>query len=107
MSNTIMEHGCFSIKKIWTNMFKHTRNKEENMEKKTLPEYLGDITPELLLQNLTNTNQHAQETINTIRALNPERLMVSAEYEFEWEGDSKTTLPKSKRFVGFSIVPES
>ncbi len=32
-------------------------------------------------------------------------LSVMANYEFEWEGDPKTTKPVSKRFVSLTIEP--
>jgi hypothetical protein len=50
------------------------------MKTKILPEYLGDISTELLLQNLTNTNPHVSK-INWLRELVPDGFTVSVEYE--------------------------
>lgn len=74
--------------------------------KVVLPEYLGDIDPELLLQNLTNTNpvpniipadpereKEALSTIDELRYGFPELkkrgsvLTAVAGYDYEWEGD--------------------
>jgi len=43
-------------------------------------EYLGDISTELLMQNLTNTNPHFS-SIDLIRESFPEGFTVSAEIE--------------------------
>lgn len=66
--------------------------------KRVCPEYLGDISAELLLQNLTNVN-HSANTIDEIREFLRGEFQVSAEYEFEWEGDPQSTVPKTKRLV--------
>jgi hypothetical protein len=77
--------------------------------KRILPEYLGDIDPELMLQNLTNINPHVN-SINEIRfglAQMGERgkvLTVSAAFEYAWDGNPKTTIPVAKRFVGLGIA---
>ena len=74
-------------------------------------EYLGDIDAELLLQNLTNTNNHFN-TIDELRSGPAELakhgtvLTVMADYEFEWQGDPKTTKPTSKRFVRLTVDPD-
>lgn len=76
--------------------------------KQTMPEYLGDINPELLLQNLTNINPH-HSSIDEIRFGLAELekrgkvLTVNANFEYTWEGDPKTTIPVAKRFVGIII----
>jgi hypothetical protein len=62
------------------------------MSKEILPEYLGDIDAELLLQNLTNINPH----VSSIDALRErfaelrkrgETLGVEAEFEFDIPDD--------------------
>jgi hypothetical protein len=78
------------------------------MHKQICPEYLGDIDAELLLQNLTNTNTNCN-TIDELRfgltelTKKGKILTVTAEYEVEWQGDPKTTMPISKRFVRLTV----
>lgn len=79
--------------------------------KQVLPEYLGDIDSELFLQNLTNINPH-HNSIDEIRfglselQKNGGVLTVTAECEYEWNGDPKATLPVAKRFVRLTIEPD-
>jgi hypothetical protein len=78
------------------------------VHKQVLHEYLGDIDPELFLQNLTNINPDCN-SIDEIRLdLNELRkkggvCTVDAEFEYEWHGDPKTTLPVAKKFVRLTV----
>ena len=64
--------------------------------KQIMSEYLGDVDARLLLQNLVNINP----AFNTI-----DRFSVEADYEYEWEGDSGTELPRKKRLVQLRLEP--
>lgn len=72
------------------------------MEKVILPEYLGDVDAQLLLQNLTNINPHFN-TIDDIREFIRVPFEVSAEYEFTF--DDPKDKPSSKRFVRLVLDP--
>lgn len=74
------------------------------MHKQICGEYLGGISAELLLQNLTNIN-HNCNTIDDIREF-VRGFTVTAEYEFEWEGDPKTTMPTGQRFARLVVEPD-
>jgi len=52
------------------------------MPRKIFSEYLGDVSAELLLQNLTNLNPH-RSSIDIIRAAVPAGFTVTAEIEQE------------------------
>jgi hypothetical protein len=78
------------------------------MYKQICAEYFGDISAELLLQNMTNAN-HNHNTIDDVREF-VRGFTVSAEYEFAWEGDSNFAkthppVPNRKRFVRLVLEP--
>ena len=84
------------------------------MHRQICDEYLGDIDPKqfcAMLLSLTNTNRFVSsipEIVGgaVIEADKP--LMVSADYEYTYDGDDPmTTQLKERRFVGLHIEPVS
>ena len=75
-------------------------------------EYLGDIHLKQLstmLFSLANTNNFKSsipEIFGGAVFEIEQPLMVMADFEYTWEGDSKTTMPIGRRFVGLHIVSD-
>jgi hypothetical protein len=51
------------------------------MKREVFPEYLGDVSTELLLQNLTNTNGTASANLDCVREMFPRGFTVTGEFQ--------------------------
>jgi hypothetical protein len=81
------------------------------MHQNICDEYLGDIDAKQLstmMLSLTNINKYVSSIPEIVGGAILEAdkpLMVSADYEYTYDGDPMTTKPTGRRFVGLHIEP--
>jgi len=70
------------------------------MKGEILPEYLGDVSTEALLQNLTNENMSSRAVADSVREMFPHGFTVTGEFELsvlETETERNEHLESMKR----------